>query len=240
MDPTVAFIIALITGVVGLVLGLGISPFRKSKPRERMERIEESPPPAHSGLVEVARLFTDGSGRRVFLQVRGRFVRSMDDLKPENRAYLARMFDQLHAWIGPAEAAPKETSPTSASGATQAGAPTPRPSSRLGALETQAEGVKPPSMDVVDVMTRALRADSPVKPVLKSIPEQVDEILRESLEGTPLQHRGIRLLEAPNKDLVVLVGQERYTGIDEVPEAEIRAALKAAVAEWERRSLTSQ
>lgn len=237
MDPTVAFVIAMICGVVGLVLGISISPFRKSRPREREERAKESLAPERSGLVEVARLFTDGSRRKVFLQVRGRFIRSMDELGLENRAYLAHIFDQLRAWVGPSSAPASAPEPAGVATAPQGAVEAQRASLATGEVEPALEGVKPPSLNVVDVVTRALRPETPAQPALKSIAAQVDEILQEKLVGTPLEKRGIRLVEPPGKGLVVMVGLEQYAGVNEVPDEDIRAALKAAVAEWERRTL---
>jgi hypothetical protein len=50
-----------------------------------------------------------------------------------------------------------------------------------------------------------------------------------------MAQRGVRLLELPNKGMVVMVGLEQYSGVDEVPDDEIRSMIKLAVAEWETR-----
>jgi hypothetical protein len=71
-----------------------------------------------------------------------------------------------------------------------------------------------------------------------SIVGQINQILQEQLEGTPLQTRGIRLVEDFKNGVIVQVGMERYPGIDTVQDPEVRAAIRAAVAEWERRSET--
>jgi hypothetical protein len=63
---------------------------------------------------------------------------------------------------------------------------------------------------------------------------QIDEILQERLAGTPLAVRGIRLQEAPDGGVIVLVGLQRFEGIDAVPDSEIKAAIRQAVAEWEK------
>jgi hypothetical protein len=42
-------------------------------------------------------------------------------------------------------------------------------------------------------------------------------------------------MEFPNKGMVVLIGLDQYEGIDAVPDENIRALLRAAVAEWEAR-----
>ncbi len=89
-------------------------------------------------------------------------------------------------------------------------------------------------------IARALSADikSPdLKP--NSVAAQVDEILQESIAGTSLASRGIRLMEFPGEGLVVMVGMEKYDSVDEVPDMNIRSAIKEAVSIWEDRMLNN-
>jgi hypothetical protein len=88
----------------------------------------------------------------------------------------------------------------------------------------------------MSVLARALQADvrNP-QPAEKSIAVQIDEILQENLENSPLASRAIRLLELPNKGMVVMVGLDQYAGVDAVPDEEIKTVIRTAVAEWERR-----
>jgi len=94
--------------------------------------------------------------------------------------------------------------------------------------------------------SRAVTAAAPSTPIApppatpapatpKSIVEQIDAILQERIAGTPLEQRAIRLLEAPDSGVIVLVGTQRYQGVAEVPDEEIRAAIRAATQEWERK-----
>ena len=48
-------------------------------------------------------------------------------------------------------------------------------------------------------------------------------------------NKGIRLVEDPKEGAVVWVGLEHYAGVDAVKDPEVKALLKAAVGEWERR-----
>ena len=92
------------------------------------------------------------------------------------------------------------------------------------------------SMNPIDVFARALQAEvSPSQPFARSIAEQIDEILQEMLENSPLRTRAIRLMELPNKGMVVMVGLNQYEGIDAVPDEDVKHLLRSAVAEWERR-----
>jgi hypothetical protein len=70
----------------------------------------------------------------------------------------------------------------------------------------------------------------------KSLAAQVDEILQTKLTGSSLAERGIRIMDTPSSDLVVMVGLQKYDGIDAVPEAEIQAVIREAVAEWAQKA----
>jgi len=96
------------------------------------------------------------------------------------------------------------------------------------------EPLKQPSMNPVNILARAVRAEvkSPGKSP-KSIVAQVDDILQERLADTPMGKKGISLQETPAGGMVIQVGMNKYEGIDAVPEAEIRQAIRSAVSEWE-------
>jgi hypothetical protein len=64
---------------------------------------------------------------------------------------------------------------------------------------------------------------------------QIDDILQKNIAGTPLAGRGVRILDAPGGGVVVLVGLQRYPSVSDVPDADIQAALRAAIAAWEQR-----
>jgi hypothetical protein len=76
--------------------------------------------------------------------------------------------------------------------------------------------------------------DRPSAPA-NSMVSQIDVILQARLIGTPLESRGIFLTQSPEGGVNVYVGLTRYGGIDEVPEPEIQAAIRAAITEWENK-----
>lgn len=69
-----------------------------------------------------------------------------------------------------------------------------------------------------------------------SIVEQVDEVLQELLENSPLNERNIRLTELPNKGVTVWVGNEYYDGINAVPDEDVKRIIRQAVKKWEESS----
>jgi hypothetical protein len=68
-----------------------------------------------------------------------------------------------------------------------------------------------------------------------SMVAQINAILQARLQGTGLASRGIRLAESLDGSVLVFVGQHSYAGVADVPEADVQAAIHAAIAEWEKR-----
>ena len=78
------------------------------------------------------------------------------------------------------------------------------------------------------------KEDRPAAPA-NSIVGQIDAVLQERLAGTSLSDRGVFLTQSPEGGVSVYVGLTRYNGIDDVPDPEIKAAIRAAIAEWENK-----
>jgi hypothetical protein len=76
------------------------------------------------------------------------------------------------------------------------------------------------------------KEDRPAAPA-NSIVGQIDAILQERLAGTSLSERGVFLTQSPEGGVSVYIGLTRYNGIDDVPDPEIKAAIRAAITEWE-------
>jgi hypothetical protein len=66
-----------------------------------------------------------------------------------------------------------------------------------------------------------------------SIVGQINMILQAHIANTPLATPGIILLESPSGGVNVYIGVEKYEGVDAVPNEEVKAAIRAAIAEWE-------
>lgn len=66
-----------------------------------------------------------------------------------------------------------------------------------------------------------------------SIVQQIDTVLQGRLVDTPLAKRGIRLQESSEGGVEVYVGLEKFPSVDDVSDETIKAAIRAAIAEWE-------
>ncbi len=68
-----------------------------------------------------------------------------------------------------------------------------------------------------------------------SIVQQIDTVLQERLLNTPLEKSGLRLQESSQGGVEVYVGSQKFDSIDEVPDAGIKATIRAAIAAWEEK-----
>jgi hypothetical protein len=82
--------------------------------------------------------------------------------------------------------------------------------------------------------TTMAKEDRPSAPA-GSIVNQIDSVLQQRLIGTPLEERGIFLTQSPEGGVIVYVGLTKYMGVDDVPDPEVKAAIRAAITEWENK-----
>lgn len=134
-------------------------------------------------------------------------------LDPEQRKRLIAVLTLVRPWLeavtpapGPARPAPTHSTPVRS-----APAPEPRPAS-------------PPAKEGEEA------TEAP-----QSIVAQIDSILQTQLAGTPLMEKGIRLHESLEGGVVVWVGIKKYEGIEDVPDEQIKGAIRAAITTWENK-----
>jgi hypothetical protein len=71
-------------------------------------------------------------------------------------------------------------------------------------------------------------------PPPKSITEQIDEVLQNSLAGNALAQRGLHMRAGPRGEAVFEFDGQSYAAVDEVPDEDARQVIRAAIAAWER------
>jgi hypothetical protein len=160
-----------------------------------------------------------------------------DGLTAEQRTRLVNVLVQIRPWIdGKTVSAP---APITSAPPASISAP-PQPASSAPIVPPPIAGVPAtgnPRLDFGRGFRSLLDSDirKPEPPKGTSIVSMIDEVLQRKLENSPLAGKKIRLEEGSIGEVIVFVGIIRYSGIDAVPDEDIKAIIRAAIAEWDRK-----
>jgi hypothetical protein len=261
MTPLIFFLVlAAIIGVaVGILIGIFIANRRiiqapepvqadehaYPEPQYAVEPVTQEPDVNKEGFQSIAHLWRDTESSELAVDFDGRFHVKPQTITQKEREQLCSFNDEWREWLcKPGDIAlPSSTAtgPIPAEIHVEGELPPMQVKSEEDLMPFDTEIEMLPEEKPV-ILSRPLPASTTAKPSKEIKPEtlsivaQIDEILQEMLKRSPLDQRGIRLTEDPDRGVVVWVGLERYSGIDEVPMKDVQGILRAAVAEWERRS----
>jgi hypothetical protein len=195
---------------------------------------------AKDNFQEVVRLLRDRSNGKMLIEVQGKTYTNTKTLSPAQRQELVKLLPEWAAWMrSDGEISTQPLSKAIAKETEDA----PKTLEDLPATRMVAD-VMPPSQPNLrpigtgPLLTQPMMDTAAVKDVKPSAPKsmvaQINDILQERLPGTPLEGKGIRIMEDFRHDVVVWVGQDRFPGIDAVPDPEIQKAIRSASSEWEQ------
>lgn len=210
---TLAWIAALLfVYVFGLFEGRGQG-YKRRKAEEEQQKKEQPPPKPETVTVDDPGILRiKGENGAFALDLDGTRVNPIS-LSPVQRRRLIEVLNIMRPWLeGGAASSPAPSVST----------PTPPP---------------PPAASPASLVSKPATIAKEGRPAApaNSIVTQIDTILQTHLQGTPLEERGIFLTESPEGGVAVYVGLTRYSGIDEVPDPEIKAVIRAAISEWEKK-----
>lgn len=231
---TIAWIAGLLfVYIFGLVEGRSKG-YKKRKAEEEQEKKAQPPPQPETVTV-------DDPGILRIKNENGAFALDLDgsrvnptSLLPEQRKRLIEILNIMRPWLE-GRSAPIVTPPAQVPSFRPQSTASIQSPSRPAPVQpatppppTAASQPSTPKPAVIPV------EDRPAAPA-NSIVTQIDTILQARLAGTPLEERGIFLTQSPEGGVIVYVGLTRYNGIDEVPDPEIKAAIRGAITEWENK-----
>jgi hypothetical protein len=176
---------------------------------------------------ELAGLWRERTSGKLAVWLDEKMVTDSKSLNPLQRQQMESAGRELIDWLGVhadlMERPPENSATEAASMATPA--------------VSQPIAPVPVTMEPVVAAAATPAAAVPVVPDRPlSIVEQVNDILKEILAGTPMEARQIRLSEDPRQGVIVWIGTDHYNGVDMVPDPEVKAVLRKAGSEWERRT----
>ena len=241
-----AWIAALIfVYVFGLYEGRGQG-YKKRKAEEELEKKDKPEP---SSKIKTETITVDDPGLLRIKNENGSFALDLDgrrvnplSLSGDQRKRLIDMLNIVRPWLeGRAAPAadlsmnastmsmPSESNALSERLDTFAGAPPQNKPAPLQPAPPVSQPIPQPTAPRPGTIAKEDRPSAPAN----SIVSQIDSVLQARIEGTPLGERGIFLTQSAEGGVNVYVGLTRYSGVDEVPDPEIKAAIRAAISEWE-------
>jgi hypothetical protein len=216
--------------LIGIFEGRGQG-YKKRKAEE--EQAQKDQPPPQPEIVTV-----DNPGILRVKNENGSFALDLDgnrvnpmSLLPDQRKRLIEVLNIMRGWLeGKPLSGPNVTAQQASFQSQQTAS---MPSARSDSLPP----IFPPSSSQQPTAAKPAtipKEDRPAGPA-NSIVTQIDTILQERLAGTPLEERGIFLAQSLDGSVIVYVGLTRYHGVDEVPDLEVKAAIREAIKEWEKK-----
>jgi hypothetical protein len=217
----------------GIAIGAMFSRIKKSSPEPEKDRKDangEAPSDvaslAHKEDLEILRAWRDGTGQP-WLEMDGERLEGKTTLKTVQKKKLAKLLADLRPWV---EEAPAVVAPEAASAAVPV-APAETPQAKPVEIANRASIFSPRPREALKPV---LMVDEKPKVSLKSIVEQIDDVLQNKLEGTAFASQGIKLLEGPGGTVMVQIGAQKYEGVGTVPDPQVQALVREAVAEWDK------
>lgn len=217
----------------GIAIGAMFNRYKKAPPEEAetKKQPEEEPAAGEKSIAgpgdkAVLRAWRNEADR-VWLEMDGLRLETKDDLGAEQKKNLLKLVLELRPWL---DAVP---------------APTPAPAPRPPVQEPQAVQellpAEEPPVKPLKLFQRPPKEKKPAaeaKPAvsMKSIVEQIDDVLQVKLTGSPFANLKIRLLEGPGGEVNVQIGAVKHPSVEAIPNPEIQAVIRQAVADWEKGS----
>lgn len=146
---------------------------------------------------------------------------------PDQKKRLIELLSVIRPWLEGGQA----TTPPAAAPTMSPPKPAPQPAPvRMAASPLSPSTTQP--VPVTNLSEKDFKA--------LSIIAQIDHVFQTRILGTPYEAMGIRIFEGSVGSVEVKIGANKYPSIDDVPDADIKNAIRAAIAEWEQKYTPGQ
>ena len=199
-------------------------------------QLAPQPVEANPGFVELGRLLRTPDGLLVLLANGNWYLRRQDITDPKLLAALDEFSRFLQNDDLPLPVArpplaepepPAQPKPTEMVDG--------RPTVFMTAREAAQVPLTTPSLDIMRQYRYLRERDKQPQIKIKSVLEEIDDILQAAIADTALAKRGLKVSADSGGAALFFIDGKSYSGVEELPEAEAQAVVKAAIQEWERK-----
>ena len=225
--------------IVGWFIGFLDSNLRTSKKIEaaeanaemKMKEAEKKIAEAEQNL-QPSQIQQDNPGLLRLKKSDGRFTLEVDgtlvprEISPDRKKRLIELVTILRQWLDGGQSSPAALQPAAPVQAQPAPDPVQVvvPGPVVSPFQPLLQPLFPPKKPEPEKDIKSL-----------SIVQQIDTVLQARIAETSLAKRGIRLQESIQGGVEVYVGLKKFLAVDDVPDEEIKAAIRAAIGEWEKK-----
>lgn len=224
----------LIGAAAGWWLGVRFGSKSKDQPVEKPVITEPQKDSSQRDATEILRFIREQGGGALVMEMRGKVYRKAQELTDVERKNLARFGQDWLKWLGVPAPQPIAMVDNNEPVQKESEAELQSASSELGEQPLPRTAESAARQGRARPATPAAPVEDVVAPT--SIVAQIDEILQELIPLSPLADRNIKLTEDPNQGVAVWVDNQCFLGVDGVPDPDVRALLRKAAQEWEKRS----
>lgn len=230
----------ILVSVICIVLGFFASVLLNTLRDEDSQPLEDevqAPPGGKKGrYTPVARLWREKKTGSIVVETEGRSFVNVSGLSESQREEMEKVARDFRGWLGMGMAAQAQPAQPALKTVMQTALPVHQP------INTPTANVIPPAPTSSPTPFSQKLPAVTVQPVTtpavssgpKSIVMQIEDILQDMIATGPMANRVIHLFEDPLRGVMVSVGSQTYEGIDNVPDQDVKATIRAAVAEWEK------
>lgn len=233
MQPTTLYLIlAFLCVAVGFIVGTLVTMIFTEREKKQLlkeggllpEGIDQK---QHTALL---RLWRDENGATL-VELNGRILTDIRQASTAQRLELEAATEKWLKWLGVRVEIPRPA-PRTAPQPAATPAPVPPQPARIPDPVASRPAVEPVA-PVISIP--AARPPQPA-PRASTMIEQIDEILQEMIQRSDCRQRSVKITQDFREGIVVWLDGGRYLGLDGVPDPQIQKLIRAAAAEWERRS----